>query len=159
MKIYSLLEEEHRQMEKLINKIEEMQDEEMNVVRKNHLHNDFEKLKNKILSHSKPEEDVFYKYLQTKDKQEDLKKLILESKEEHHLVERTLEELSPRTIFDDKWFSKLHELKEILLHHIAQEERKLFPAAQKILAAEDEKQIKELFMKEKEEYKHLASQP
>lgn len=150
MTIYSLLIDDHKKVEKLFKEIESLK--KANEEKKES--KEIEKLFNSIFMelkiHRKAEEKEFYNFLaNTKEMQS----LILECKEEHSIFDKLLEELKEGSQYNAKWFAKLHELKEIVEHHVSEEEGKLFQKAKKILNKDDEKEIGENFLKSKDELK------
>ena len=107
-------------------------------------------LKQALVPHMKAEEKAFYPEL-TKTKE--VKKEALEAIEEHGLAETVLRQLENVPAGDDVWGAKLSVLKELLEHHIEEEEDELFEAAEDVLENEELDQRREKFEKEKEKEK------
>ncbi|MDD3265808.1 MAG: hemerythrin domain-containing protein [Burkholderiales bacterium] len=83
-------------------------------------------LKKELQLHEQIEEDVVYPILK---KKKDLKDVTLEAYEEHHVVDGILDELEKVDPENEIWKAKLTVLQEILLHHIKEEEKEIFPEA------------------------------
>jgi len=107
----------------------------------------FSKFKLEIEPHTKAEEKVFYPPLQeNKEFYDD----VLESIEEHHVISLILGELDLMSKQGDQWRAKLRVCKEIVEHHILEEEDKIFGAATKILSREQMQAVLKGFVREKE---------
>jgi hemerythrin-like domain-containing protein len=62
--------------------------------------------------------------------------------EEHHVAEMVLRELDRAPKADEKWKAKLMVFKEIVEHHIEEEEGKIFAQAERTF---DEDRLNEIF--------------
>ncbi len=98
----------------------------------------FTPLKNELMMHQQVEEAVLYASL--KDVEE-TRPDALEAIAEHHLVNGLLEELGLMPKDSDEWFAKFGVLKELVEHHMREEEEDFFAVARKVL---DDKQAMEL---------------
>ena len=98
----------------------------------------FTPLKNELMMHQQVEEAVLYNAL--KDVEE-TRADALEAIAEHHLVNGLLEELALMPKDSDEWFAKFGVLKELVEHHMEEEEEDFFESARKVL---DKKQAAEL---------------
>lgn len=108
----------------------------------------FLKLKQEIQPHMEAEENVFYPALQKKAHEE-----VLESLEEHHAADLFLIELEQMGRTEERWGAKLKVFKEIVEHHLEEEEGKIFKIAEEVL---DQKQMSSLlkqFQEQKERVK------
>jgi hypothetical protein len=107
----------------------------------------FRNFKLAIDPHTKAEEAVFYPPLQANHEfYED----VLESIEEHHVIDLILGELDLMPKQLDQWKAKLRVCKEVVEHHILEEEDKIFTAATKALTREQMQAVFDGFIKEKE---------
>jgi len=89
----------------------------------------------KLEVHAELEEKIFYPACrQLKD--EDARKMVSESLEEHAIVKRLIQELSGLEPSDDRFEAKATVLKENVEHHADEEEKDLFPEAEKELGDE-----------------------
>lgn len=88
-------------------------------------------LKTKLTAHAKGEEKAVYpRFAELSD---EMKDLIGEAKEEHSLVEDKLEELGRINVKDEEWKAKFTVLKELVEHHVEDEEGEVFPEARKAM--------------------------
>jgi hemerythrin-like domain-containing protein len=90
----------------------------------------FKAFADKLATHVKAEEETFYKPLQEEQKVRDL---ILEGYEEHHVVDVIVHDIEQETAGSETWQAKFTVMSESLDHHIDEEEKKLFPSAQKLI--------------------------
>jgi hypothetical protein len=104
-----------------------------------------------IEPHTKAEEVVFYPPLQANQEFYDD---VLESIEEHHVIDLILGELDLMPKQLDQWKAKLRVCKEIVEHHILEEEAKIFRGATKILSREQMQAILENFLRERDKFKN-----
>lgn len=84
----------------------------------------------KLEVHAELEERIFYPACRELE-DEDARKMVGESLEEHLIVKRLIQELKGLKGTDEKFESKATVLKESVEHHAAEEEKDLFPEAEK----------------------------
>jgi hemerythrin-like domain-containing protein len=137
-----LLHEEHEDVKEMLEDLEQAGEEEDE--NKEDL---FEELKVALYPHIKAEEKTFYARL--KDNEE-AKDDALEAIEEHHAAELIFLELDELDLEDETWDAKLKVFKEMVEHHIEDEESKVFQAARDYLSHEEMEEIKEEYESEKE---------
>jgi hemerythrin-like domain-containing protein len=111
----------------------------------------FTKLKKELIPHMKGEEKHFYSVLAEK-KQARMQSM--EALEEHHVAEVVLKELDKLPKGAENWGAKLKVFKELLEHHIEEEEGEVFETAEEELDEDMLDQIMESFQKEKEKIKN-----
>ncbi len=97
----------------------------------------YKEMRKEILPHHKAEDVVLYPLLMEGDIKEDA----LEGLEEHHAAELLLDELDKTSMDDERWKPKLKVLKEVVEHHIMEEEAKILV---KTKSKFDEKKLKAL---------------
>jgi iron-sulfur cluster repair protein YtfE (RIC family) len=88
-------------------------------------------LANDLAAHMAIEQDLFYPAVQQIDD-----KLVLESYEEHALAEVALKRLLATNPDDDAFLARVTALKELIEHHVKEEEEDLFPKVEKKLESE-----------------------
>lgn len=110
----------------------------------------FKKLRKELVPHMKAEESAFYPPLLEKKKSRDD---AMEGVEEHHVSELVLKELEKMPKDDDKWGAKVAVFKELVEHHIKEEESALFKSAEKALDSDEIKKIAKQFEQDKKKYK------
>jgi hemerythrin-like domain-containing protein len=139
---FKLLKEDHKKVKEILKSIEESKSKETKKVEELYL-----RLKQELTPHMEAEEKIFYSALE-KVKGGDFD--ILESEEEHHVGKMVLKELDTLPKSDPRWTAKFMVFKEILEHHIEEEEDKVFEAASEALTDEQFEVILERFKAEKE---------
>ncbi len=135
------LKKEHKEVQEIFEKLEK---------KKGNKEELFKKLKKEFLPHLIAEEKVFYPALLEK---EGAREDTLESYEEHHVASRVFKELEEMSQDDERWQAKLKVLKEIVDHHIKEEETNLFKVAEKELKKDEFPAIMEKFEKQSEKFK------
>ena len=88
----------------------------------------FEQLQSLLIQHFQMEEVIFYPEC---EKLEDLKEKVATFREEHDRVKDLLAELSPLSLSNPDFISKLNELARLIMHHAREEEEVVFPAVRK----------------------------
>jgi hemerythrin superfamily protein len=83
----------------------------------------FQKLREELVPHMKAEETIFYPPLMAK---KDAREDAMEGVEEHHVSELVLKELEKMPKGEEKWGAKMGVFKELVEHHIKDEESKVF---------------------------------
>jgi iron-sulfur cluster repair protein YtfE (RIC family) len=124
--ILSLIEGEHRQVEKLF--------EEAEKASKNKLYDIFEQIYLAVNLHARTEELVFYPALREYD---ETAEYIEEAEEEHEEAEVLLEEIKALKPTDAEFKSKLSDLKEAIVHHVEEEENEIFEAVRGCISEEE----------------------
>ena len=94
----------------------------------------FNQLKTVLALHRKFEDAAFYAHLR---KAKDAKFLLVEALNEHHLSSIVLEDLQRIPIEKRMWMGKFCLLKEIIEHHIKEEETELFARAKTLHLTDD----------------------
>jgi hypothetical protein len=123
----NLLEKQHRTVEGIFSKLEhEGSDKETLVT----------ELANDLAAHMTIEQEIFYPAIQTIDR-----KHVFESYEEHALAEVALKRLLAADPESDEFKARVKAAKELIQHHVKEEEEELFPKVEKAL---DEDKLKEL---------------
>jgi hemerythrin-like domain-containing protein len=109
-----------------------------------------QKISDELEIHAQIEEKIFYQAFRNVPEKEP-KKLVRESFEEHLIVKRLIAELGKMGPEDGQFDAKVTVLKESMEHHAGEEERELFPDAQKLFSNErlEELGAQMLAMKEK----------
>jgi hemerythrin superfamily protein len=138
--IFELLKQDHREVEDLMRRIENAEDEQTCMAL-------FAELKTALLAHSQAEDEVLYSRL---DEDEVTEALIGEARDEHQGVEDLLEELG-EIEDDDDWMERFQDLKQSVQHHVSEEEGELFAAARKVLGDDEIEELGTEFAEIKEE--------
>ena len=103
-------------------------------------------LKEELLVHSQAEDQVFYRPLKESD---ETRELILEATEEHRIVTRVLGELERLSAENERWAARLSVLKELVEHHVEEEEGEIFKKAKTLFDRERERELGTAFLEQK----------
>lgn len=95
----------------------------------------------------KAEEAAYYPRLIDEDQS---KEQALEAAEEHHAAELILYELEKLSKKNERWGAKLSVFKEMVEHHIQEEQEELFDATREVLDEDAINDVMKNFKKEKE---------
>lgn len=106
----------------------------------------FHTLRLALVPHMKAEESTFYPPLM---KEKEAREDAMEGLEEHHVSEMVLKELEKMPKDDDRWQAKIKVFKELVEHHIEEEEGKIFKSAKKTFKKDELEDIMKKFEKEK----------
>ncbi|GHA87928.1 hemerythrin domain-containing protein [Cognatilysobacter bugurensis] len=100
-----------------------------------------EKIQTEIEVHAKIEEEIFYPAFRDAGKKQE-QEMFFEALEEHRAVsDLVLPDLLKTEVTSDQFSGRAKVLKELVEHHIEEEETELFPQARKVL---DKAQLQEL---------------
>jgi hypothetical protein len=141
--IFNLLTREHRELSKLMERIETTEDE--GTEERSAL---FAELRRSLLSHAKAEERVVYERFARSDR---MAPRVLQAREEHGLAEHVLEEMGKLQPSDERWFAKFCVLRELVEHHIEEEEAEQFKIAKRQMDDEESARLAKSFLAAKEE--------
>lgn len=101
----------------------------------------FTDLMTELEIHTQIEEEIFYPALRDAAKNDDQRRLYFEATEEHHLVDLILPEAEAAREDEDVFAAKITVLREVVNHHLKEEEEEMFPLVQKL---SDDDQLDEL---------------
>lgn len=139
MDIYQILKQEH-------DEVQDMLDQQIEG-KKSGKAQDLKEIQQQLSIHLSGEEKLLYPLL---TKSEESKENAFEAFEEHHIAKVTLNELMKMSPGDKRWLAKLKVLKELIDHHVEEEERNLFKVAKKVISNEQAKEIGQKYQQEKE---------
>ena len=94
----------------------------------------FDKIDQELSLHVEIEETIFYPVIK---KFKETKPITMESYEEHALVKQLLSQIKTMHPEEDAWQAKLTVLKELVEHHVEEEETELFPKVKKLISLEE----------------------
>jgi hemerythrin-like domain-containing protein len=137
MKATSLLENQHRKVEALLKKLETGVADHAAVL---------QELANSLAAHMAIEQDIFYPAIKRLNDD-----LVNESYEEHALAEVALKRLLATDPEDDEFRARAIALKDLLQHHVEEEEDELFPAVHQALDKEALEQLGHTMLKRYDE--------
>ena len=143
MTIYDALSKDHREFERLLDRLLEASkadDESWKSI--------LDELRRGVIAHAHAEEAVFYNALREADES---KSLVMHSYGEHAMAEAEIRALGAAKMVDANWTSMVEKLRNDLLHHIQEEESRVFDAARKVFSDEEAAQLGLAFERLKEE--------
>ena len=123
--LFDMLKEDHDQVKSLLTQTIENKDSSQ-----------FSQIRKMLEVHMEGEEKFLYPKIMEKDRE-----TALESYEEHHVGKLVLKELTQTGKDDEAWIPKVKDLKDVLDHHIEEEESEIFDEARQILSSDQEQQI------------------
>ncbi len=144
-KFFQQLKKDHKEVQEMIEQLSEMKSSASS--KRAEL---FKKLKMELMPHMKAEETAFYHPLEDK---KGTRELAFEGEEEHHVTEFVLRELEESESDKDHWTAKLKVLKDLIEHHVEEEEGEIFESAEKVIKDNEFESIMSQFEKEKERIK------
>jgi hemerythrin superfamily protein len=135
MNIYEALRSDHKKVKHLLDEL--VASSEKDTTKWKHL---VDKIRDELIPHSRAEEAVFYNAIRDTDSS-----IILHAYGEHAMAETELRTLQAMKSIDVNWTRLAKKLREDLLHHVKEEESKVFAAAKKIFTDEEALMIGKAF--------------
>ena len=96
----------------------------------------YPKIQKMLRIHLEGEENLLYS--KTRDKATDL---TLEAYEEHDLVKKELNDLDNLNIENEYWMPKMKVVKDLVEHHVKEEEEEYFPKSEELLGSDQLDQL------------------
>ena len=146
MDAIQLLEQQHREVEKLFEQFENAGDRAKKTKQQV-----AKKIMDRLAAHATIEEKIFYPA--TKDARTE--EILHEAAEEHLAAKRIIADLVEKDLDDEVFEAKVSVLKEQIEHHVEEEEKELFPKVKKLL---DQEQLEELGQRMKAMYEELIGE-
>jgi hypothetical protein len=106
------------------------------------------KIKDELMAHEIVEEEIIYPAIDIRSDERDL---VLEAYEEHNVVDRIMKDLENVPVEDELWLAKFTVMKENILHHIREEEGKLFKVARDVFDRDELEDLGVAVMERKEQ--------
>lgn len=128
MNVFQEIKKEHQEFRNLISKIEKAKGEKKATL--------FKEFYAMITGHHEAEEHVVFKDVKKKSDEKG-KSVVLEMIEEHNLITYQFSLLERTSMDNETWDAKFSVLKEIVTHHLDEEEKELFEQARKVLTEKE----------------------
>ena len=110
----------------------------------------FNEMKTMLLAHAHAEQTVLYKKMEKSD-DEKTRQFAYEGTNEHQHVEQQLEQLSKaRNKASEQWTAQMNVLRELVKHHVNEEESTGFPCARSEFDREELERLGQQFQRQKE---------
>lgn len=118
--IFSVIKQDHLEFFKTLNRMESTSDSRTRG-------QEFALLRQSLLPHAKAEEVILFSVIQNRNTR-------LKAEEEHHVIERIIIDMKNIQLSDERWAAKLSVLKDILDHHLREEESSIFKMARGLVS-------------------------
>ncbi len=138
--IFSTIKADHRLVESIFEKIEKSKA----AGRRETLYSE---LRTELTKHAEAEEKALYPHLIEEKRTRDLG---LEAVEEHDMMKHLFSKIDGLGFDDERWMATVSVLKEIVSHHVKEEESELFAKIRKNFSKEERQQILSDFQASKE---------
>lgn len=136
MDVLTHIKEEHNEFRKLMKEIENAEGQKKKEL--------FRELYAKLHGHHEAEEHVVFPLVKEKAEEKD-KEVVREMIEEHSLANYQFSVIEKTFVENETWDAKFSVLKEVLEHHMKEEEKELITLARKVLPEEKLKKLLEEF--------------
>ena len=143
----AFLKQDHATVKKLLKRLESAEDG-------NKRQELLSQVEMEVKIHTQIEEDVFYPAYRESARSEKDEELYFEALEEHHVVDLVLPEIKDVDSEDERFAAKAKVLKDIIEHHIEEEEKQMFPKARRLIGMS---MLRELGQQLEERKQELAS--
>src|SRR5690606_17538354 len=97
-----------------------------------------DQLRRGVIAHAHAEEAILYNALREADQS---KGLVMHSYNEHLMAETEIRALGAAKLIDANWTSMVEKLRKDLLHHIEEEESRVFDGARQVFTDEEAVQL------------------
>lgn len=133
MDIFEYLHADHEKVSKLFKQFEKTESSR----RKREI---MEFLAEELIKHARAEQTIFYSAL---EQFEESKDEALHGLKEHQEIEDHVSRILTKTTVDEAWIQDVEALKDLVDHHVSEEEGPLFRKAKKVLSEEEIYALKE----------------
>jgi hemerythrin-like domain-containing protein len=116
-------------------------------------------IEREIKMHSQIEEEVFYPAFKAKTENTEAEDLFYEAAEEHHVVDMVLPALKSANPKSHEFSAKAKVLKELIEHHIREEETQMFAKARQLFSDEQLRELGDLMQARKDAAEAMWSNP
>lgn len=133
MTIYDALSKDHREFERLLDQLyvaSKAGNDSWKTI--------LDELRRGVVAHAHAEEAIFYNALRDADQ---AKGLVMHSYNEHLMAETEMRSLGAAKMIDANWTSMVEKLRKDLLHHIQEEESRVFDAGRQVFSEEEATQL------------------
>jgi hemerythrin-like domain-containing protein len=141
-----ILQDLHQDHEEVSSRLERLQRTEGSAERTSL----FKELASMLLAHAHAEQNVLYKKMEKSD-DEKVRSFALEGTNEHQIVEQQLQQMArARNKASEQWTAQLNVLRELLNHHVKEEESTGFTCARREFDNEELEMMSGQFRRQKE---------
>jgi len=142
MDAISLLKQDHQKVRGLLKRLESNPNDNL-----------FEQIEKELKVHTQIEEEIFYPaYRDAVEGKQEQEQLYYEALEEHHVVDLVLPEIQSTSEDSPEFEAKAKVLKDLVEHHIKEEEGNMFPKARRAMGTSE---LRDVGMRLKERKQEL----
>lgn len=116
-------------------------------------------IERELKMHAQLEEEIFYPAFLSAAKGQESEDLFYEAAEEHHLVDMVLPALKAANPKSHEFGAKAKVLKELVEHHIREEENEMFGAARQLFDEDELRELGEMMLSRKESIEAMWDNP
>lgn len=146
MDALKVLKEDHKKVKTLFGEVEALGDRAVSQRKKL-----FQQIDRELTIHAKVEETVFYPAFRRRANNGEEREEVLEAYEEHNIVKTIIGELEDLDPKDETYKPKLNVLKELVEHHVKEEEGPMFKMARELFEKDELEELGERIVTAKEE--------
>jgi hemerythrin superfamily protein len=138
----SMLKQDHKKVKRLLNEFEDAESDQRVEL--------LNQIEFEIKVHMKIEEEIFYPAFKEAVRSEDDKQKFFEALEEHHITSVVMREIESADPESEQFEAKGKVLKDLIEHHVEEEEGEMFPKAKKAIGAAELRRLGEAMKSRKE---------
>ena len=116
-------------------------------------------IEREIKTHAQLEEEVFYPTFKKVAEDSDAEDLFYEATEEHHVVDMILPALKAANPKSPEFKAKAKVLKDLIEHHVKEEEGEMFPKARQVFSDEQLRELGDLMAARRESIEAMWGNP
>jgi hemerythrin-like domain-containing protein len=116
-------------------------------------------LEREVKTHAQIEEEVFYPAFKAATEKTDDVDMFYEAAEEHHIVDMVLPALKAANPKSHEFEAKAKVLKDLIEHHVKEEEGEMFAAARKVFSDEQLRELGDLLQSRRETIEGMWDNP
>jgi hemerythrin superfamily protein len=146
MDALKLLKADHKKVSMLFDEVDGLGDRATT-----HRQKLFRQIDQELTIHSKVEETIFYPEFRRRADKGEEREEVLEAYEEHNMVKTIIGELENLDPKDETYKPKLSVLKELVQHHVKEEEGPMFKMARELFEPNELEELGERIMTAKQE--------
>jgi hemerythrin-like domain-containing protein len=143
MDVFELIESDHEKVKDILNKLQDTGERAAKTREKL-----LKELQEGLVPHMYAEENYFYQLVMDESGETEP---LYEAIEEHRVAKLSLADLGKTGLEDPRWPAKLTVLKELIEHHIEEEEDQVFTLARNVIDDQRAQSVGERFQEMKEE--------
>jgi hemerythrin-like domain-containing protein len=116
-------------------------------------------LEQEVKMHAQVEEEVFYPAFKAASRGTDAEDMFYEATEEHHIVDMVLPALKAANPKSHEFEAKAKVLKELIEHHIKEEESEMFASARQMFSDDSLRELGDLMQARKDSVEAMWNNP